>query len=88
MSSAAAWDTDPASRRAHSVGAAQEVVHPVVIRHPVTGRYSLFVNAVNTLRVDGWTERETAPLLDFLFVHGQRPEFQCRLIWTPGTVAV
>lgn len=71
-----------------SVGAASEVTHPVVIRHPVTGRESLFVNAAYTLRFDGWTERESAPLLDFLFVHGQRPEFQCRLIWTPGTVAV
>lgn len=76
-----------ASKRLNnSVAAAAEMTHPVVIRHPITGRESLFVNAAYTLRFDGWSERESAPLLDFLFVHGQRPEFQCRVIWRPGTV--
>ncbi|WP_114951565.1 TauD/TfdA dioxygenase family protein [Sphingosinicella terrae] len=65
-----------------------EVSHPVVIRHPLTGRESLFINAAYTLRFDGWTERESAPLLEFLKVHGQKPEYQCRFQWRPGSIAI
>lgn len=76
-----------ASKRLNkNISPAPELVHPVVIRHPVTGRESLFVNAAYTLRFEGWSERESAPLLDFLYVHGQKPEFQCRIVWEPGMV--
>lgn len=61
--------------------------HPVVIRHPVTGRKSLFVNRAYTLRFRGWSDEESAPLLAYLYAHGQRPEFQVRFRWEPGSVA-
>ena len=65
-----------------------EAVHPVVRRHPETGRPGLYVNPAHTVRFDGWSEAESAPLLDFLFRHQQRPEFQCRLNWRNGTLVV
>lgn len=65
----------------------QYATHPVVIRHPVTGRKSLFVNRAYTLRFDGWSDEDSRPLLEHLFIHGQRPEFQVRFHWTPGSVA-
>lgn len=66
---------------------AEGVLHPVVIRHPETGRKSLFVNAEYTARFEGWTRRESLTLLEYLFRHGQRPEYTLRLHWCPGTVA-
>jgi len=43
--------------------ATQDAVHPVVIRHPDTGRKALYVNPGFTVRFDGWTEDESRPLL-------------------------
>jgi taurine dioxygenase len=67
--------------------ATQDAVHPVVIRHPGSGRKALYVNPGFTLRFEGWTEEESRPLLDFLYRHAQRPEFCCRFQWAEGSVA-
>lgn len=66
----------------------REVLHPVVRAHPVTGRKALFVNPVYTQWFEGMTEAESRPLLEYLFDHATRPEFTCRLHWTPGTLAI
>ncbi len=66
----------------------REIAQPVVRIHPVTGRRALFVNPVYTGRFEGMTESESRPLLDYLFDHAVRPEFQCRLRWEPGTLAI
>ena len=39
--------------------ATQDAMHPVVIRHPESGRKALFVNPGFTLRFEGWTEEES-----------------------------
>ena len=61
--------------------------HPVVRRHPETGRRALYVNIAHTVRFDGMTEEESAPLLDYLFRHQTRPEFTCRFRWRAGSIA-
>jgi taurine dioxygenase len=66
----------------------REVLQPVVRVHPVTGRKALFVNPVYTQWFEGMTEAESRPLLQYLFDHASRPEFTCRLHWTPGTLAI
>ena len=63
-------------------------VHPVVIRHPVTGRKLLYVNSAFTLHFEGWTRDESLPLLQYLYSVGARDGFNCRLQWQPGTVAI
>ena len=64
-----------------------EAEHPVVRRHPETGRRALYVNGGHTLRFAGMTVAESAPLLDMLHAHQVRPEFTCRFSWTPGALA-
>jgi taurine dioxygenase len=68
--------------------ATQDAVHPVVIRHPGSGRKALYVNPGFTLRFEGWTDEESRPLLEFLYRHAQRPEFCCRFQWAEGSVAL
>jgi len=64
-----------------------EVSHPVMIRHPETGREILYVNPGYTTRFDGWTEAESKPLLAYLFQHAEHPEVTMRWRWQEGTVA-
>lgn len=61
--------------------------HPVVRRHPTTGRKALNVNRNWTTRIDGLGERESADLLDLLCDQMLVPDYQVRLRWSPGTVA-
>ena len=82
-----AKDTDVADRLGNPELATQDAVHPVVIRHPETGRKTLYVNRTFTLRFDGWTEEESKPLLEFLYAHASRPEFTCRFRWRARSMA-
>jgi len=65
-----------------------EAEHPIVRTHPQTGRKALYVSRAHTLRFKGMTADESKPLIDFLADHSVRPEFQCRLRWQAGTLAV
>ncbi|HEX2890650.1 TauD/TfdA dioxygenase family protein [Vineibacter terrae] len=67
--------------------ATQDAVHPVVIRHPGSGRKTLYVNPGFTIHFEGWTAAESKPLLDFLFAHAMRPEFHTRFSWREGSIA-
>jgi taurine dioxygenase len=66
----------------------EEVRHPVVRTHPESGRRSLYVNPMFTLRIEGLARHESDALLALLFAHQQRIEFQCRLRWAPGSLAI
>lgn len=68
--------------------ATQDSRHPVVICHPLSGRETLYVNPGFTIRIDGWTEAESAPLLSFLYSQCTLPEYTCRVRWRPGTITI
>jgi len=67
--------------------AMQDAVHPVVVRHPGSGRKALYVNAAFTVRIAGWTDEESQPLLRYLYQHAARPEFTYRFQWREGSIA-
>jgi taurine dioxygenase len=67
--------------------AAREALHPVTPVHPESGKRLLFVNPTYTVRFEGWTEKESRPLLEYLFQHAARPEFTYRFQWREGSIA-
>jgi taurine dioxygenase len=84
---AARYAKETAGRIGNAERATQDAVHPVVIRHPETGRKTLYVNAAFTTRFEGWTEKESKPLLDYLYAHAAQPQFHMRFQWRNGSIA-
>jgi taurine dioxygenase len=61
--------------------------HPVVRRHPQTGKQGLFVNAAFTTHIDGMDREESGELLAVLYSQARVPEYQCRFRWQVDSVA-
>jgi len=91
-------DITPAARRAIDAGhmeadlaevqkAFPPSIHPVVRRHPETGRKTLYVNGNATTRILDLPEDESDRLLERLFAQAALPDVQCRFRWRPGSVA-
>ena len=62
--------------------------HPLVIRHPRTGRAALFVNSVYTTGIEGMDADEARALLARLTAHATHPNFTCRLRWEPEMLTI
>ncbi len=75
--------------RLHNPAAAtQDSLHPVVIKHPLSGRKALFVNPDFTTRIEGFDKAESDAILAFLYTHCQKADFQCRVSWHNGDVTM
>ncbi len=61
--------------------------HPLVKTHPVTGRKHLYLSESFTTHIIGVDAEESQRVLDFLFRHVAKPEYQCRFAWRPGSMA-
>jgi len=79
---------DVGGRLGNIEAATQDAVHPVIIRHPLSGRPALYVNGEFTVKFEGWTRAESQPLLDFLYQHARLNEFTCRFHWLKGSMAI
>ncbi|MGW8884241.1 TauD/TfdA dioxygenase family protein [Streptomyces sp. NPDC055749] len=64
------------------------VEHPVVVRHPVSGRKVLYVNEPFTTRIVGLSDEENRELLDELVLQARVPEYQVRFRWQPDSIAI
>ena len=62
--------------------------HPVVIRHPDTGRKLLYVNLAFTTHFVGWTPEESRPILQYLYEHCANGDFSYQWTWEPGSIAM
>jgi taurine dioxygenase len=62
-------------------------VHPVIATHPSTGRKTIYVNSTFTVRINELEEAESKAVLELLFAHVARPDFQCRFRWQRNSIA-
>lgn len=62
-------------------------IHPVVIRHPISGRKALYVNRLFTYRINEVSEEESDAILGHLYAHIEKPDWQVRFQWQPQSVA-
>ncbi len=77
----------PADEQVKMREAYPPVRHPVVRRHPETGRKLLFVNRLFVRHIEGLAAAESTALIDELCRRADVPEYQCRLHWEPDSVA-
>jgi taurine dioxygenase len=61
--------------------------HPVVRTHPVTGRKSLYVNRTFTTRINELPPDESRAVLNLLWDHCEKPDYQVRFNWANNSVA-
>lgn len=66
----------------------QQFEHPLVRRHPDTGRLSLYVNRQFTKRIPQLSKGESEALLNYLWTFSEQPQFNCRYSWTEGTIGI
>ncbi len=62
--------------------------HPLVRRHPETGRRTLFLSPAYTVGIAGMGEAEAAAVLDPLFAHCGDERFVYRHVWSPGMLTI
>ena len=62
--------------------------HPIVRRHPNTGRPSLFVNKQFTRRIPQLSRDESEALVALLTAHASKTDFTCRYSWAEGTIGI
>ncbi|MCC2104853.1 MAG: TauD/TfdA family dioxygenase [Hyphomicrobiales bacterium] len=84
---ASAYVKETNGRLGNTEAAIQDAVHPIVLRHPESGKKILYVNSAFTTHIEGWSAQESAPLLNYLYQHAARPEFQYRFQWQEGSIA-
>ena len=84
---ASAYVKESGDRLGNAAAATQDAIHPVIVRHPESGKKILYVNSAFTTHFEGWTAKESAPLLKYLYEHAARPEFQTRFQWREGSIA-
>ncbi|HKS46117.1 MAG TPA: TauD/TfdA family dioxygenase [Amycolatopsis sp.] len=81
----AVYDADAANYAQDSKrdGVRETIEHPVVLRHPDTGRPGLFISS-SALGLTGVTADEGKAILPFLLGHASSPNYTIRFGWRPG----
>jgi len=87
-------DPDEASRTAASKLTAEQkakmplITHPIVRKHPVTGRKALYAVSGSSYGIVGMPDDEARALLDHLAAHATQPKYRLSLGYGVGDVVV
>jgi taurine dioxygenase len=87
-------DLDAASRTVASALSAEQqarmplVTHPLVRRHPVTGRKALYAVSGSSFGIVGMPDDEARALLDELAAHATGPGYRLSFAYAPGDVVI
>ena len=87
-------DLDKSSRTVASVLSEEQerkmnwVRHPVVRKHPITGRKALYAVSGSSFGIDGMPQDEAIELLDELKRHATQPKYQYRLKYGVGDMVI
>lgn len=81
-----AQSSDLKNRLGNTAAATQDAIHPMVIKHPFSGKKALYVNPQFTVSINGLSETEGSELLEELYDHCQQDGFRHRFQWAEGTV--
>ena len=63
-------------------------LHPLVIKHPVSGRKALYLSPTYTTHIDGLALPESDAVLAYLHGHCQQIQFGFRHRWTVGDMVI
>lgn len=80
--------TNGRERLEHLKSTAEVAAHPLVTRHPETGRKLLYLNRTFAVRILGLSDIESRNLLALLFEHVEQASFQMRWRWSEGDVGI
>lgn len=64
-----------------------DVEHPVVLTHPLSGRKVIYVNPAFTTRIVGLDDAESRALLQEIYAHCTNPAFATDFVWQAGSIA-
>ncbi|OED36945.1 taurine dioxygenase [Chromatiales bacterium (ex Bugula neritina AB1)] len=78
---------DLGGRFKNADAATQDSIHPVIIRHPISGAQAIYVNPQFTLHINNLPADESNSLLIELYEHCKQEAYQHRFEWKPGSVA-
>jgi len=62
-------------------------VHPVIPRHPETGKKLIYVNRSFTSHINELSPAESKSVLEYLYAHCESPLYQCRFRWRQHSIA-
>ena len=61
--------------------------HPIVVRHPESGRKLLYVDEGFTSHINEVSREESRTILEYIYRHQMRPEWSTRFKWEPHSIA-
>jgi taurine dioxygenase len=82
------YDANATIKAKESAPDAPRWEHPVVIRHPETGREVLYVNRLMTDHIVGMDRAESDALLEELFAVLEDPAYRYEHVWTAGDLVM
>ena len=63
-------------------------MHPLVVRHPATGRKALYLGRRLNAWIVGLSDTESDALLDDLWSHIEAHDFTWTQVWQPGDLVI